>query len=493
MRGLVVWLIISTAIAVNGAQAAQTLKGTLQSGTHEALVINTDFYRKPVTLKPSADAVVQRGQMGRELRKASLLDFAPGDRIIAVVKQDGSASSIKGYYTVIRGTVRKATNEKIVLHDGKSVLLKPNLQVVFGEGRMGKPSELKPGTLVLCRLNPLNQEAWTVVATETVAPVQPIMPQVKPVIAAVTYVAPSPLKVRDWMRVDVEGTPGGRATCQVKGLIPVSVMTEREPGKYRASVMVPSGKPVKDAPLVARLTVGSSEAEPVQAARLITVEPAALPTPEPQPAPVVAVAPVEPPKPPEPTTVPAPQPTTVPAPAPEPAATPEPAPAPEAEVPPAPVPTPAAEPVPAAEPAPAVEPAPPVEPTPATVAPVEPPVPPTPPVQPEPPKAKAPVVITAPTNAARIQRSIMINGTAEPGSQVMVKITYTNGLAGVLNISGQVISQLLAVDGKGQFALGPIPLEGPLATKGLVFTVEASYPDSAGQGVATVNFFGDRS
>ena len=41
--------------------------------------------------------------------------------------------------------------------------------------------------------------------------------------------------------------------------------------------------------------------------------------------------------------------------------------------------------------------------------------------------------------------------------------------------------------------MGPIPLEGPLATKGLVFTVEACYPDSAGQGIATVSFFGDRS
>ena len=86
----------------------------------------------------------------------------------------------------------------------------------------------------------------------------------------------------------------------------------------------------------------------------------------------------------------------------------------------------------------------------------------------------------------------MINGTAEPGSQVLVMVTYTNALGGVLNLSGQVSSQLLAADDKGQFAMGPIPLEGPLATKGLLFTVEAYYPDSNGQGAAAVSVFGDR-
>ena len=50
----------------------------------------------------------------------------------------------------------------------------------------------------------------------------------------------------------------------------------------------------------------------------------------------------------------------------------------------------------------------------------------------------------------------------------------------------------IAAGPDGEFKMGPIPLEGPLATKGLVFTVKASYPDTAEQGTV-VSVFGDRS
>jgi hypothetical protein len=452
--------ILALVLCAAQAHAAQTVSGTMQSGTHQAIVIALDGSGKQQTIKPAPDAVIQRSQVGKDARKASLLDFAPGDRVIAVVKQDGAASSVKAFYAVVRGTVASVQAQKVFLKDGKSVSLKPGVGVVFGEGRIGKAGELKPGTMVLCRLNPSTQEAWTVVATEP--GVAPVTPTIKPVVTAVTYAGPSPLKVRDWMRVDLEGTPGGRATCQVKGLIPVTVMKEIEPGKYRAQVMIPSGKPVTDAALVGRLSIGKFEAEPVQAAKLITVDTMTLPVPEPQPT-VTAAAPTREPAPETPTTPPAVEPAPV-----------ETPPAPAAVDPPA-----APEPVVPAQTQPVSEP---VAPPP---APVEPP-------KPETPKIKAPVALTAPANESRVARAIMINGAAEPGSQVLVKVTYTNALGGLLDISGQVSSQLLAADNQGQFAMGPIPLEGPLATKGLMFTIEASYPDSNGQALAMIRVFGDR-
>lgn len=456
MQARIIWLIsiIVCVVCMGRAYAAQTVSGTMQSGTHQSITMTLDGSGKQQAIKPASNAVIQRGQVGKDPRKASLLDFAPGDRVIAVLKQDGTATSMKAFYAVIRGTVASVQGQKVLLKDGKSVKLKAGVGVVFGEGRIGKASELRAGTMILCRLSPSTQEAWTVVATEPA--VAPVTPVVKPVVTAVTYAGPSPLKVRDWIRVDLEGTPGGRATCQVKGLIPVTVMKEIEPGKYRAQVMVPSGKPVTDAALVGRLSIGKFEAEPVQAARLITVDAMTLPVPPSEPA-VTASAPI-------------------PEPVPEPV---QPAPA-----------TPAVEPAPvSAEPA-ATAP----EPTPAPVATSSVPEPVAPaPAPVEPPKVKAPVALTAPANESRVTRAIMINGTAEPGSQVLVKVTYTNGLGGLLDISGQVSSQLLAVDNQGQFAMGPIPLEGPFATKGLIFKIEASYPDSNGQGLVAANVYGDRS
>jgi hypothetical protein len=228
-------------------------------------------------------------------------------------------------------------------------------------------------------------------------------------------------------------------------------MKETKPGQYRASVMIPGGKPVTDAALVGRLALNGVESAPVQAAKLITINP--LETPEKLPAPPVVAA--------------------VPAPVPEPAPVSPPAPTPAPEVAPAPVTTP--EPAPEPVPPPVVEPPKPEPPT------------------PEPTKVKPPVVLTAPANEARIQRTLLITGTADPGSKVMVTVSYSNEMGGILNLSGQVSSQLVAAGENGQFQMGPIALEGPLATMGLVFTVKAGYPESTDQQGAVVSVFGDRS
>lgn len=441
----VFWLVGLIVLSVC-AHAAQTVTGTAQSATHERLVVAADDGRV-ISIAPEAGAVIMRGQVGRQMRSASLLDFAPGDRIVAVVKQDGSAVSIKGFYAIVRGTVKSVAGQTIELEGGAKVRLRQGTDVVFGEGRLGKPSELRPGTLILCRLNPTTEEAWTVVATGA-APPSPAVPAVdtpKPVITMLKYTGPSPLKVRDWIRVEMEGSPGGKATFQVKGLIPITQMNEVEPGKYRASVMIPGGKPVKDAPLVARLSVNGAESEPVQAARLFTIP--AETTSE-----VTAqAAPGE-----EHERLPAPEPAPKPPADKEPAARPEPAPA---------------------EPADKQD-------LPGVSDVVHP--------EPEPPKARTVVAIVTPTDGERIKRAIVVRGKAEPGSQVVVRVSYTNRQSGVLNISGEVASQLLAVDDRGQFAMGPIPLEGPLATRGLIFTIEASYPGADGSRPASVTVYGDR-
>ncbi|MGC8863139.1 MAG: hypothetical protein ACP5R5_10255 [Armatimonadota bacterium] len=434
-------------ISLGEAGAARTVKGTLVSTVRDEVTITTDGDGKPLTFKIAPTASVLRGQMGKDLRKAGLVEFGAGDRIVAVVNDKGQATSIKAYYAIARGTLLSMRGDKVFFKDGRSVKLRPGMPVVFDNGKLGKAADLKPGSHLVCRVNPITNVAWTVVATlpkETAAGVAPYRPNVtlvKPVIKSVTFKASDELKARTWMKVELTGTPGGRAVCQVKGLIPRTEMKETSPGVYVAHVMIPSGKVAKNEPLVGYLTVNGLDAAPVQAARLITVEAVETVATVP-PAPVMAVTPE-----------------------------PEPEPQPTAEVVPPPAPEPA--PAPAAEPAP--EPAPVVEPP-----------------RPEVPKARMPVKVTFPETGARIQRALTVVGTAEPGSNVIVTVSYSNGLGGILNLSGQVSSQLIAAGPDGQFRMGPIPLEGPLATKGLVFTVRASYPEAPDQ-PAVVSVFGDRS
>lgn len=481
---LVVLCAAALCAACGGLSAAQTIKGTVVSSTSGSVVVQPDGTGGAVLVKPPASATVMRGQTGAEIRKAKIGELAPGDRVVVVVNQDGKAGSVKAYYAVARGTCSSTRKDKVFLRDGRWVKLSPSARVVLADGKVGKVADLKDGTPLVCRLNPTTNQAWMVVATKAapapkavpklavapvtmaarpstskvkgytelaVAPVFPAAkavakstvfptnsatknaPAVHPIIKSVTYVAPSPLKAKDWMRIDMTGTPGGRAICEVKGLIPRTVMKETSPGCYRASVMVPSGKLVHNEPVLGHLTFDCLDAPTVQASRLINV------------------AALEPVTPPEPVV----------------AAKPEPEPAPAEAVPP--VPTAAVEAVPAPPPAPVVE-----------------------PPKPEPPKVKAPVVVTSPEMGAKILRSLVVTGAAEPSSNVMVTVTYSNGLGGVLNLSGQVISQLIAAGSDGHFQMGPIALEGPLATKGLVFTVKARYPEAEQSG-SVVSVLGDRS
>ena len=398
--------------------------------------IKTDNDGKPMTIKPAPGAKIMRGQMGRDLRKAKLVEFGAGDRVVAVVSDKGAGTSIKAFYAISKGTVCSTKGDKAFFRDGRSVRLRPGMPVVFDDGKLGKAADLKPGCQLVCRVHPLTKQAWTVIAKRpkeskaAVAPVKPNVPLVKPVIKSVSYKSPETLKSKDWMKVEMTGTAGGRAICQVKGLIPRTEMKETAPGSYVAQVMVPGNKFAKNEPLVGYLSLNGLDASPVQAGKLVTV----LAPTEVPPAPIMAVTPE-----PEP---PAPQPV-------------------EVVTPPAPAPAP--------EPAPVVE-----------------------PPKPEPPKVKAPVVVTAPSMGSRIQRTLVVTGTADPGANVMVTVTYSNGLGGILNLSGPVSSQLIAASGSGEFKMGPIALEGPLATKGLMFTVKAAYPDAAEQ-ATEVSVFGDRS
>jgi len=487
-----VYLVIAlcvTALVLHGvAEAARTVTGTVMNSLSSGVSVKPDGDGQVLLLKPKPGAAVMRGQAGVELRKASLCDFAPGDRIVAVVDQNNQMTSAKAFYAVTKGTLSMRNLDRLFLKDGRFVKLAPGARVVLSTGKVGKLDDLKPGSSLICRLNPSTEQAWMVVATKApppsaaqaktttevkVAPVTipakssakvkgfsevvtaPAYPRAKSgeqmptvtvtadtpsrwatpgvnaIIESVTYVAPSPLKARDWMRVELNGTPGGRAICEVKGLIPRTVMKEASPGHYRASVMVPSGKFVRNQPVLGHLTVSGVDAPTVQASTLITVD---APAPEPVtlPEPVVAEAPTP---------------------------APEPVPEPAAEVAPAPVPGPA----------PVVE---------------QP--------KPQPPKVKAPVAVTSPAMGARILRTLVVTGSAEPTSHVMVTVSYSNDLGGLLNLSGQVSSQLVAVDANGRFQMGPIALEGPLATRGLVFTVRACYPESEDQAVV-VRAYGDRS
>lgn len=249
-------------------------------------------------------------------------------------------------------------------------------------------------------------------------------------ITSVTFSAPAPLTAGDMITVDLAGTPGVRAAFSVKGLIAPTQLKEMSAGSYHGTVKVPAGKIVKNAPLVGYLGNESGHAAPVQASRLITVSTSRLVQPDKLP-PVLPEPHV---KVAEPTAPPTPK------------------------------------------PAPAVQPAPKPAPLPAPV------------------KAEEPgkIVFVYPADGAVLKRSITIKGNARPDSTVKIAITYNNNMSGLMKLAGEVATQNVATGKNGEFRMGPIALDGPLATDGLRFTIKAYYPDRAQHETAEVTVTGKR-
>ena len=104
--------------------------------------------------------------------------------------------------------------------------------------------------------------------------------------------------------------------------------------------------------------------------------------------------------------------------------------------------------------------------------------------QPEKAQEMKQIVLKYPQDGAAIKAAITVVGKASPNSKVGISITFTNGRVGLLKLAGNVAAQTVAVGNDGVFRMSPIALDGPLATKGLFYTIKVYYVDREEHGSA---------
>ena len=429
-------LIVSTscyaAQVVNGILASNPTTGLVRILTEkDVLLVSTDLTTK-----------VFLTEIGKPQKEVTLRELAAGDRIVANVKQDGLAVTIKAFNEKNHGEVIKVTKDTIILKNGNKIKINPLAQIILPDGHSGKIQDIQKGFLVILRQNPISKEAWTVVAVKQSESKEIIA---KPVIKSIVYKAPEVLKAGDIITVNMTGSNNGQAFVEIKGLTKPSAMKEVSKGNYQALIRIPATSLKTPLPLVGSLTVNGIKASPMQAGKLIELNKTTVKlAPGKKPANKLKVIP--------------PAVIKMPAPEPEPL-------------------QPISNPVQVKAEEPVIT----------TV------VVPTP--LPEPPKPVeiANITLTTPADGEKIQRAIIINGNAQPESRIVLEITYSNEKIGLLEISGSVLSQLIAASKNGEFKAGPIALEGPLATKGLKFFIKAYYADFADKIPATARVYGDRN
>ncbi|MFQ3548267.1 MAG: hypothetical protein SNJ70_00775 [Armatimonadota bacterium] len=414
------------------------IKGTLINVSNKDITIIAEKTNEKITLHPLQNAKIMRGQIGKTMRNTTLAEFANGDWIVAEIDKNRKSNSIKAYFGVITGNYKSAGKGSIVLADGREIKLNNQVQIVLYDGSKGSIENIEPNSRLTCRINPISNEIWTILASKPVPVKEPVVPApkssvkkeepkneepvkpvekprntvnlpapAKPKVTSITFSAPTPLKSGNIITVDLTGTPGGDATVEIKTLIPATKMIEMSPGVYRVELVVPDGKIVNDVPLIGKISIGDQKSDPVQASRLITV--------------VGNDYAVE-------------------------------AKAPQTQT----------NYIQSNKNQNSVE------------------------IQSSPQKANSAadankskndilVKITKPEDGQILTNVLLIEGTAKPESQVVVKVYYTNNKHGMLKLSGEAVNQVVGVDKSGNFKYGPIPLEGVLATKGLHYNIIANY------------------
>jgi len=142
------------------AATAQTIEGTLlrvegeQGRLH--VLAGTLLHVIVVTAETS---ILRRETTTGAGGSVNIRELRPGDQIVAVVNARLEAATVRAAYREVRGVVTLITLRTITLQDGSAFTLHLDLVV---SGRARTRDEIRPGTPVVLRLNPLTQIVWEI-------------------------------------------------------------------------------------------------------------------------------------------------------------------------------------------------------------------------------------------------------------------------------------------------------------------------------------------
>ena len=152
--------IYTTAPLASPTPTAQTIEGTLlrvdadQGRIH--VLAGTLLHVIVVTVETS---ILRRETTTGAGGSVNIRELRPGDQVVAVVNARLEAATIRATYRQVRGVVNLITLRTITLQDGSAYTLHIDLVV---SGKAKTREEIRPGTPVVLRLNPLTNIVWEI-------------------------------------------------------------------------------------------------------------------------------------------------------------------------------------------------------------------------------------------------------------------------------------------------------------------------------------------
>lgn len=266
-----------------GAVAGQ-LTGIYANADPQTVTVRVNGQNTVVPL--SANTIILRSAPGLPGTQVTLNQLQPGDQVTVQRGGDGSALSITASYGEVRGTIKSISgalangNQIVTLNDGTTVEVVPNVPVAMA-GRKVSLSDLMPNENVVIRTNPGNKLGFGV-AVVTEGNPNPTPPgqiantgaQGGATAAVTSFIqnASGPLKSGDVLTASMAGTPGGKASFAIPGVVESVRMNETSPGVYTGSYTIPKNVSMAGAAVLGRLTVGNVTAPLIQAANPITID-----------------------------------------------------------------------------------------------------------------------------------------------------------------------------------------------------------------------------
>lgn len=206
---------------------------------------------------------------------ANIKEVYPGDQVTVTSDSPDSeqARRIDGRFLVEQGVISAYAEGKVILKKGKVVSVNPKAQVFFNE----KPASLKdllPGREGIFRVNPETKEAWWVVlaAKET-----------KLSIDRFQHNTDKPVTPGDTVNFTLNGTPGGRASFTIPGVVKNIAMGETSPGVYTGNYTIRKSDPRGRYIPIASLTISGRNFANAQSKTALEISLYAAPAPAPTP------------------------------------------------------------------------------------------------------------------------------------------------------------------------------------------------------------------
>lgn len=141
--------------------AALTFEGTLLRVEGEPGRLHVLQGTRLHVLTVTAETAILRREMATGAGgSVNIRELRPGDHVIVVANTRAEAISVRAVYRLIRGTVATLTLRSITLAEGGAYPL--HLEVIIS-GRAQTRDEVRPGTTVSLRLNPVTGIVWEIV------------------------------------------------------------------------------------------------------------------------------------------------------------------------------------------------------------------------------------------------------------------------------------------------------------------------------------------